>query len=78
MEQRIGVDSPLPECDIVSVSQDHEKPGGLVFVSASTEVGLKCTFDYAQPSDKAVVFLKYVMMVANPGVSYWNSSTNKL
>jgi hypothetical protein len=77
VEQRIGVDSPLPKCDIVSVSQDYEKPCGLVYVSASPEVGLKCTFHYAQPSDKAVVLLKYVMMVANLGVSYWHSSANK-
>lgn len=76
-EQRNGVNSPLPKRDIVCVSQDHKKPGHLVFVSAILEVGLESTCHYTQPSNKAMVFLKDVMMIANTGVSYRNTPTNK-
>jgi hypothetical protein len=62
--------SPLPECDIVGVSQDYERPGGLVSVSTIIEVEVWCTCHQTHPSNKAMVLLKYVMVVANRGVSY--------
>jgi hypothetical protein len=77
VEQRVGVNSPLPKRDIVGVSQNHEEPGHLVFVSTGLEVGWRVTCHYTQPSNKAMVLLKDVMMVANIRVSYGNMPTNK-
>ena len=43
-EQTISVGSPLPEFDIVDISQDHEDPGSLVSVSTSLKFWVVCTF----------------------------------